>query len=543
MNMTSSLIGASGVFENPYAIAGMVLAALIVVGRIRNGAQETRTKDSVHKSFGDIAGCDEAIEDLDDIVRYLKNPQHYNKLGAVTPKGALLSGPPGTGKTLLARAVATEAGVPFIACAGSDFVQEFVGVGAKRIRELFAKAREHDKAIVFIDEVDAVARKRGGHGGDGTGTPGGSMEHDNTLIALLAEIDGFHRNNIVVLAATNRPESLDPALLRPGRLDRKIVVGLPDKKGRESLLRVHTRGKPVAKNIDYADLSSRTGGMSGADIARVVNEAALLAARNEATEISADHLDKAVEYVVLGRPRTSAVTTDRDRHIVAWHEAGHALAAALLPDADVPVLVSIVPRGQAGGITWMEHPADELMSVKQAEARLVVALAGRAAEEIHLNGEFTQGASADLKMATDMASLMVNRYGMSLRGLAVRETTVFYGNDEGTQAALENIIDTAYQNAVNLLRNNTVGLERLVQKLLEKGTLRGGEITEAIGKHAVRPKLMRAGTQKPAEDTGTAKPQQAAERQVIKYIPRKSLVREAVSLMRALIRSRAREKA
>ena len=369
------------------------------------------------------------------------------------------------------------------------------------------------------------------------------MEHDNTLIALLSEIDGFHRNNIVVLAATNRPETLDPALLRPGRLDRKIVVGLPDRIGRESLFKVHTRKKPMASNIDYTDLSAKTGGMSGADIARVVNEAALLAVREKSKEISGEHLELAVEYVVLGRPRTSAVVTTRDRNIVAWHEAGHALAAALLPDADVPVLVSIVPRGQAGGITWMEHPADELMSLKQAESRLVVALAGRAAEEIHMNGEFTQGAFSDLKAATDMASLMVTRYGMSFLGLTVRETTAFYGNDTNTQNALESIVDTAYQNAVKLLNDNIVGLEKLVKQLLIKETLRGSEITKAIGKHTVQSVLMRTkDTMQTTTKSVTHDYRRAPLEKTVKYAPRKSLLREGVSFLYTLATQKRRNR-
>ncbi len=537
------LVSITDTVPTPFLVVGAVLLVLMAVGKAQRKHSETAKGDVENKSFNDIAGCDEAIEDLDDIVRYLKDPKQYDRLGAVAPKGALLSGPPGTGKTLLARAVASEAGVPFIACTGSDFVQEFVGVGAKRVRELFVKAREHDKAIIFIDEVDAIARKRGGQGGDGTGTPGGSMEHDNTLIALLSEIDGFHRNNIVVLAATNRPETLDPALLRPGRLDRKIVVGLPDRVGRESLFKVHTRKKPMANNVDYTDLSAKTGGMSGADIARVVNEAALLAVREKSKEISGEHLELAVEYVVLGRPRTSAVVTTRDRNIVAWHEAGHALAAALLPDADVPVLVSIVPRGQAGGITWMEHPADELMSLKQAEARLIVALAGRAAEEIHMNGEFTQGAFSDLKAATDMASLMVTRYGMSFLGLTVRETTAFYGNDTNTQNALESIVDTAYQNAVKLLNDNIVGLEKLVKQLLIKETLRGPEIAKAIGKHTVQPVLVRTkDTMQPTSKSLTHDYRRDPVERVVKYAPRRSLLREGISFLYSLVIQKRRNR-
>lgn len=529
--------GITDTIPAPFIVGLGVLLVLMALGKAQRKHATGVKGDVEHKSFDDIAGCDEAIEDLDDIVRYLKDPKQYDKLGAQAPKGALLSGPPGTGKTLLARAVASEAGVPFIACTGSDFVQEFVGVGAKRVRELFVKAREHDKAIIFIDEVDAIARKRGG--GDGTGTPGGSMEHDNTLIALLSEIDGFHRNNIVILAATNRPETLDPALLRPGRLDRKIVVGLPDRVGRENLFKVHVRKKPMARHIDYADLSAKTGGMSGADIARVVNEAALMAARKNSKEITGKHLELAVEYVVLGRPRTSAVVTARDRNIVAWHEAGHALAAVLLPDADVPVLVSIVPRGQSGGITWMEHPADELMSLKQAESRLVVALAGRAAEEIHMDGEFTQGASADLKAATDMASLMVTRYGMSVLGLTVRETTAFYGNDANTQNALEDIVDTAYRNAVKMLEENGVALQKLVNHLLDKGTLRGAEIVKAMGDDTTQPVLSRA--RKKTHTFTESLPRDYSvvpAARITGYVPGRSLLRQVASYMYYLLKER-----
>ena len=527
MAYSSSVLLASLFSSLPPAVIyiGAAVLVLIAISKVQKKTELNKMSSSENLTFDDVAGCDEAIEDLEDIVNYLKNPKKYEKLGANPPKGALLSGPPGTGKTLLAKAVANEAGVPFISCTGSDFVQEFVGVGAKRVRELFVKAREHDRAIVFIDEVDAIARKRGGGHGDGTGTPGGSMEHDNTLIALLSEIDGFHKNNIVVLAATNRPETLDPALVRPGRLDRKIIVGLPDRVGREKLFKVHTRNKPVSSRIDYKDLGLKTGGMSGADIARVVNESALLAARDEAKQISREHIDTAIEYVVLGRPRNSAVTTERDKNIVAWHEAGHALAAALLPDADVPVLVSIVPRGHAGGITWMEHPADDLMSLKQAESRLVVALAGRAAEEIHMDGEFTQGASSDLKAATDMASLMVSRYGMSFRGLTVRESTAFYGNDTSTQDAIESLIETAYRNAVSILTSNMASLQRLVTSLLQEGTLRGDAISVAIGKKTVIPVLVRSTPSAPKDASppkDTNPTRQSKSHTVVAYTPKSS---------------------
>jgi cell division protease FtsH len=455
-------------------------------------------------TFANVAGCQEAIEDLADIVNYLKNPKKYEKLGAIPPKGALLSGPPGVGKTLLARAVATEAGVPFIACTGSDFVQEFVGIGSKRIRELFVQARTHKKVIIFIDEIDALARKRGSGGPEDASTPRGNAEHDNTLVALLSEIDGFTVNNdIVVLAATNRPDVLDPALTRPGRLDRMITVSLPDIKGRLELFHVHTKKKPMEKDVNLTELAAITGGMSGADIARVCNEAALFAAGQNATKISMAFLNQAVEYVVLGRPRLSAVVTKRDREIVAWHEAGHALTAALLDDAEMPILISIVPRGVAGGVTMMKHPEHNLLSLQQAEARLIVALGGRAAEQVHMSGEFTQGAAADLLTATQIATAMVSQYGMTSRGLSVRSHSVFHATDIATQEVIETLLETAYNNAVALLTDNPKALERLVAALLKNDTLRGPEIHKAIAKTNVTAKLMRVSDSKKRSKEGT----------------------------------------
>lgn len=419
-------------------------------------------------TFADVAGCQEAIEDLQELAQFLKDPEKFNELGAKVPKGALLIGPPGTGKTLLAKAVAGEAGVPFFSAAGSDFVEMYVGVGAKRVRELFTKARACEKAIIFIDEIDAVAKVRSSNANNS------NDEREGTLNALLHELDGFSKSNIILLAATNRSEMLDPAIMRPGRLDRKINVPNPDRKGREAILEIHSKGKPLAKDVDLALIAKRTPGMSGADLSSVLNEAAIEAVRRNLKQIDAACLSDGVALVAMGRARKSAVVTDRDRLITAWHEAGHTVCALLHPEASDPVSVSITPRGHAGGITWMSGSDDQYLQRNQAAAQLVVALGGRAAEEMLLEGEFTQGPSSDLEHATKLADRMVNNYGMTRRGLMVRESQ----KDSASAEVIEELLTGALIDAKNLLSDNLEFMELLITRLLESETLDQPEILE-----------------------------------------------------------------
>jgi len=312
--------------------------------------------------FSDVAGCDEAKAELLELVMFLKEPERFTRTSATAPKGALLTGPPGTGKTLLARAVAGESGVPMFTAAGSDFVEKYVGVGAQRIRALFAAARTHKKAIIFIDEVDAVARRRSGEGEIA------HIESETTLIALLSEMDGFHTSNVIVIAATNRADMLDPAITRSGRLDRKVEVPNPDRRGREQILDVHTTGKPIQDGVDFTALARRTPGFSGAQLAALVNEACVDAVRRDLTEVTAECFEHAVATIAMGRARTSALVTDHDREVTAWHESGHTLAAFLQEQADDPVQVTIIPRGPAGGVTWMSGNDDQFLPRRKAHA-------------------------------------------------------------------------------------------------------------------------------------------------------------------------------
>jgi cell division protease FtsH len=419
--------------------------------------------------FADVAGCDEAIADLTEMVQFLREPERFTRTGAKAPKGALLVGPPGTGKTLLARAVAGEAGVPFFAAAGSDFTEMYVGVGAKRVRELFAAARKHPRAILFIDEIDTVARRRSGEAEAGNG------ETENTLVALLAEMDGFDDSNVVVLAATNRGDILDPALTRPGRLDRKVEVPNPDRRGRERILEVHTAGKPVAADVDLTSIARRTPGFSGAQLAALVNEACMEAARRDAATVTHDCFDHAVATIAMGRARTSALVTEHDREVTAWHEAGHTLAAYLQADADDPVQVTIVPRGPAGGVTWMSGNDDLFLPRRKAHAQLVTALAGRAAEEVLLDGEYTQGASGDLRSATELAYQMATQYGMTRLGYQVRHPQAA-GNDAVSEV-VEELLAEAHRAATELLAGHREFLAAVAAGLLDTETLTLAEVT------------------------------------------------------------------
>lgn len=424
--------------------------------------------------FSDVAGVDEAVDELQEVVDFLHNPDRFTRTGGKVPRGFLLVGPPGTGKTLLARAVAGEAGVPFFAITGSDFVEMFVGLGASRVRELFTKAREQEKAIIFIDEIDAVGKARGR--GPATGA---NDERENTLNQLLVEMDGFaSTKGIVMIAATNRADVLDPALLRPGRFDRKIMVPPPDRVGRERLLELYASDRPFADGIDWAAFSRRIPGMTGAEIEQMLNEAALEAARNDEATITSEHLQAALATSVLGRERRSAVITERDREIVAWHEAGHTVAALVQEHTDDPVTCTIVPRGGAGGVTWLGGSEHDFMTRKQAEAQLVVSMAGRAAEEVLLDGDHTQGAHGDLQSATRLATDMIARFGMG-KWLVARDLDKisFTETDELDQEISEKL-QVALMQARELLKEHHALLQAIATELLDKETLTQDELRD-----------------------------------------------------------------
>jgi cell division protease FtsH len=422
--------GSAGFFppQSPgiFITVGLVLLALAIPLRMQSKMALARYKRQVQAAekaatktpgeadevdipatrFTDVAGAPEAVAEMTELVELLANPARFAAVGAQAPRGALLVGPPGTGKTLLARAVAGEAGVPFYAAAGSDFVELYVGVGSKRVRELFDKARQHEKALIFIDEIDAIGKARG------STVSNADSERDSTLIALLTELDGFHERNVIIIAATNRGDLLDPALTRPGRLDKQIHVPLPDRVGRAHILHTHASSRPLAADVEVEQYARRTAGFSGADLAQLVNEAALCAARDYDTEITSTHFDTAVATIAIGVARTSAAVTDHDRRITAFHEAGHTVAGLAEKDADPPVHVSIIPRGVAGGVTWMGESDNHFLTRTAAWSRLVVAMAGREGEKLVLDGDWTSGASADLNAATKLATTMITQLGM-----------------------------------------------------------------------------------------------------------------------------------
>ncbi|PRQ11541.1 cell division protein FtsH [Corynebacterium sp. 13CS0277] len=441
------------------------------------------TKDMPTNTFADVAGADEAVDELHEIKDFLEDPERYQALGAKIPRGVLLYGPPGTGKTLLARAVAGEAGVPFFSISGSDFVEMFVGVGASRVRDLFKQAKENSPCIIFVDEIDAVGRQRG------SGMGGGHDEREQTLNQMLVEMDGFDgREGVILIAATNRPDILDPALLRPGRFDRQIPVTNPDLKGRQKILEVHAKGKPFAPDVDLNSLAKRTVGMSGADLANVLNEAALLTARVGGNVITADALEEATDRVIGGPRRSSQMISEKEKKVTAYHESGHTLAAWAMKDIERVYKVTILARGRTGGHA-MTAPEDDKGMYNRNElfARIVFAMGGRAAEEL-VFGEPTTGASNDIEQATKIARAMVTEYGMS-----PALGTVKYGTEEGDVFAgrggggsleysptVGNLIDEqvrelvakAHRIAYEVLRDNREYLDRLAEKLLEKETLR-----------------------------------------------------------------------
>jgi cell division protease FtsH len=449
-------------------------------------------------TFKDVAGCDEAKQELQEIIEFLKEPQKFQRLGGRIPKGALLLGPPGSGKTLLARAVAGEAGVPFFSMSGSDFVEMFVGVGASRVRDLFEQAKRNAPCIVFVDEIDAVGRHRG------AGLGGGHDEREQTLNQLLVEMDGFESNEgVIMIAATNRPDVLDPALLRPGRFDRQIVVDWPDVRGREGILKVHTRRIPLAEDVDLKSIARSTPGMAGAELANIVNEAALLAARRNHKKVSDRDFEDAKDKVMMGAERRSLVMTEEERKTTAYHEAGHALVAWLLPGSDPVTKVTIIPRGRALGVTFYT-PQEERHnhSKKQLEDRLCHAMGGRAAELLTFH-HLTTGAANDLEQATNIARSMVTRFGMSDKlgplTFGKKEEMVFLGKelsshkDYSEQTAVlidsevRDIIERANNQAMELLKVNLDKLALLANTLLERETIDGDEMDRVLRGEKLEP--------------------------------------------------------
>jgi cell division protease FtsH len=449
-------------------------------------------KNKSDVTFKDVAGCDEVKEELQEIIEFLKDPKKFQRLGGKIPKGVLLYGPPGTGKTLLAKAVAGEAGVPFFSASGSEFVEMFVGVGASRVRDLFEQGRKHAPCLLFIDELDAVGRHRF------AGIGGGHDEREQTLNQLLVELDGFDTTEgVILIAATNRPDVLDPALLRPGRFDRHIVVPVPDIKGREEILKVHTRKVKLAPDVDLAIISQRTPGFVGADLANLVNEAALLASRKNKDAVDMSDFDEAVEKVMAGPARKSRVISEREKKIIAYHESGHALVAKLTPGCDPVHKISLIPRGPALGYT-LQLPAEDKYIISKQELlnKISVLLGGRIAEKLVFN-DLTTGAQNDLSKATDIATKMVTEYGMSEKigplTLRKREEEIFLGRDYLAKEKLyseytakliddeiKNIIETCSQNVEKLLSENIKKLDALANKLIEKEVLEGKEIDEIV---------------------------------------------------------------
>ena len=460
-------------------------------GSMDFGKSRAKLVDEGGKKFTDVAGLDEEKEEVEELIDFLKNPKKYNKMGARIPKGVLLVGPPGTGKTLLAKAVAGEANVPFYYISGSDFVELFVGVGASRVRDMFKQAKHTAPCLIFIDEIDAVGRQRG------TGLGGGHDEREQTLNQLLTEMDGFGANEgIIVIAATNRPDVLDPALLRPGRFDRQVTVSLPDQKARKAILDVHAKGKIFDKEVNLEGLSKRTPGFSGADLENLLNEAALLAVRRNKPAITMSEIDEATDRVLMGPAKTSRKYSDKEKMLVAIHESGHAVVGLKLKDAEDVHKITIIPRGQAGGYTMMLPPEEKMVVTTKDEllARITGLLGGRVAEQIFL-GEITTGASDDFSKATKIARSMVTQYGMSDLGpiqLEEKNEGVFLGRDYNKNrdfsdaVALEidkevqKIINSCYKETTKILKENEKLVKLIANTLVEKETITKEEIEELV---------------------------------------------------------------
>ena len=505
-NPQPSLLGSILATLLPFAL--IILLFIFLMNNVQGGGRgmmqfgkskaKLISKDMPKTTFADVAGCNEAIEELGEIKEFLQEPAKFQAVGAKIPKGVLLYGPPGTGKTLLARAVAGEAGVPFYSISGSDFVEMFVGVGASRVRDLFEQAKENAPAIVFIDEIDAVGRHRG------AGMGGGHDEREQTLNQLLVEMDGFDvRGGVILIAATNRPDVLDPALLRPGRFDRQIGVDAPDLAGRKQILEVHSRGKPLAVDVDLMAVARRTPGFSGADLANVLNEAALLTARNNQKQIFASALDEAIDRVIAGPQRHSRLMSEKEKLITAYHEGGHALVAAALPGTDPVHKITILPRGRALGYT-MVLPDEDKYSQTRSEMldKLAYMLGGRAAEELIFHDP-TTGAGNDIEKATSLARAMVTQYGMTERLGAIKlgesNAEPFLGRDigharnysEDVAAMIDDetkkFLAVAHQEAFDILEENRDVLDALVLALLDKETLDKREVAEVFTALRLRP--------------------------------------------------------
>jgi cell division protease FtsH len=498
-----------------------------------------QNKETPTNNFADVAGADEAVAELREIKDFLASPDKYKAIGAKIPKGVLLYGPPGTGKTLLARAVAGEAKVPFYSISGSEFVEMFVGVGASRVRDLFAQAKQNAPSIVFVDEIDAVGRQRG------AGLGGGNDEREQTLNQLLVEMDGFEANGqVILIAATNRPDVLDPALLRPGRFDRQISVDRPDLKGRAAILTVHAKNKPVAKDVDLTSYAKRTPGFTGADLANVLNEAALLAAREERKAIRNSDLDEAIDRVMAGPQKVSRLMTEEERRITAYHEGGHALVAHALPHTDPVHKVTIMPRGRALGYT-MVLPDEDRYAVTRNQMldQLAYTMGGRAAEELIFHDP-TTGASNDIEKATNLARAMVTQYGMTQRlgaiKLGISDSQPFLGRDYGHQrdysenvaaivdSEIREMIENAHQEAFDVLVANRETLDRLVEELLENETLNKEEIAAIFKKvKKVKPRAAWTGSQnrtpsnQPPVALKPAKIKVSEEEKIVKKAPAK----------------------
>jgi cell division protease FtsH len=504
-------------------IIGYILPAVFVMGLIYFMLRQAQGSNNQALSFGksrarmftgdqptvtfeDVAGAEEAKEELKEIVEFLKEPEKFISLGARIPKGVLLVGSPGTGKTLLAKAVSGEAGVPFFSISGSEFVEMFVGVGASRVRDLFDQAKRHSPCIVFVDEIDAVGRHRG------AGLGGSHDEREQTLNQILVEMDGFDTDtNVIVVAATNRPDILDPALMRPGRFDRRVILDRPDVKGREAILKVHLRGKPVAPEVDVNALAKGTPGFVGADIENLVNEGAILAARRNKKSIGMAELESAVERVILGPERKSRLMTQKEKEVIAYHEAGHAVVAFCLPGHDSVRKVTIIPRGVAGGVTWyLPNEDNNLMTRSKLKSMLASAMGGRAAEEL-VFGEITNGASGDISQITDIARTMVTRWGMSEKlgpmTFGKKDELVFLGKELGEQrdysdsvaqeidAEVRQLVQEAHEKAQEILSQHREKLDMIAKKLIEVETLDATDFEALMN-----------GAQPPAEPTNPSSP-------------------------------------